>query len=82
MKIYKETSLRDFEFWSGAKYTAEVLTDEQLDQVENCLEDTAPEEGYSETEINDIFRFERGWIAEILGFDSWEALEESNSENE
>ena len=82
MKIYKETSLKDYEFWSGAKYTAEVLTSEQLDQVESYLEDTAPEEGYSETDINDIFWFERDWIAEILGFDSWEALEESNSENE
>ena len=82
MKIYKETSLRDFEFWSGAKYTAEVLTDEQLDHVESCIEETAPKEGYSDTDINDIFWFERDWIAEILGFDSWEALEESNSENE
>ena len=82
MKINKETSLRDFDFWSGAKYTAEVLTDEQLDQVESCLEETAPEEGYSDTDINDIFWFERDFIAEILGFDSWEALEQSNSENE
>lgn len=81
MKIYKETSLQDFEFWSGAKYTAEALTDEQLDQVESCLEETAPEEGYSETDINDIFLFEREYIAEMLGFDSWEALEESNREN-
>lgn len=80
MKIYKETSLQDFEFWSGAKYTAEVLTDEQLDQVESCLEETAPEGGYSETDINDIFWFDRDWIAEILGFDSWEALEESKNE--
>jgi hypothetical protein len=82
MKIYKETSLQDFEFWSGAKDTAEVLTDEQLDHVESCLEETAPEDGYSEVDINDIFWFERDRIAEMLGFDSWEAPEESNSENE
>ena len=80
MKVYKETSLKDFEFWSGAKYTAEVLTDDQLDQIESYLEETAPEDGYSETDVNDIFWFERDWIAEILGFDSWEALEESNNE--
>lgn len=82
MKIYKETSLRDFEFWSGAKYTAEVLTDDQLDRIESYFEETAPEDGYSDTDINDIFWFERDWIAEMLGFDNWEALEQSNSENE
>lgn len=82
MKIYKETSLRDFEFWSGAKYTAEVLTDEQFDQLDSCLEETAPKDGYSEIEINDIFWFDRDLIADILGFDNWEALEQSNSENE
>ena len=82
MKIHKETSLKDFEFWSGARYTAEALTAEQLNQLESCLEETAPEGGYSETDINDFFWFERDGIAEILGFDSWEALEESNSKNE
>lgn len=82
MKIYTETRLKNFEFWGGAKYTAEVLTEEQFDQLESCLEETAPEDGYSETNINGIFWFERDWIAGILGFDNWEALEQSNSENE
>ena len=33
MKIYKEESLQNFEFWSGAKANAETLTSEQLDTV-------------------------------------------------
>lgn len=74
MKIYSETSLRDFEFWSGAKDRAEQLTSDQLDQIESILESEYPD-GMSDTKINDIFWFEEDWIAEILGFSSWENLE-------
>jgi hypothetical protein len=31
MKIYTEKSLRDFEFWSGAKDTVKYLTPCELD---------------------------------------------------
>lgn len=37
MKIYKEESLSNFEFWSGAKDFAEKLTDNELDQIEDNL---------------------------------------------
>lgn len=74
MKIYSETSLRNFEFWSGAKDRAEQLTYDQLDQIESILESEYPD-GMSDTEINDLFWFEEDWIANILGFSSWENLE-------
>ena len=32
MKIYEEKSLTDFEFWSGAKDNATMLTIEELEQ--------------------------------------------------
>lgn len=66
MKIYSEKSLRNFEFWSGAKENANELTIAQLDEVENILEDMYPG-GMSETEINDLFWFDFDTIKEWLG---------------
>ena len=74
MKIYSETSLHNFEFWSGAVDTAKALTYEQLDTIECILEDLCPD-GMSDTEINDLFWFEEDTIAEWLGFSSWENFE-------
>lgn len=65
MKIYKEESLRNFEFWSGAKENANELTCEQLDEVETILEDLYPE-GMEETQINDLFWFDFDTIKEWL----------------
>lgn len=80
MKIYTETSLRDFEFWSGAKYTADHLKPEDLDRIEDELQDLYPE-GLDETEVNDLFWFDSDFIAEILGFEDWEALEAAREED-
>ena len=74
MKIYAEKSLRDFEFWSGAMFTYDALTCDELDQIESVLEELYPE-GIDETHLNDLFWFETDWIAEILGYEDWEALE-------
>lgn len=68
MKIYSEKSLRNFEFWSGAKENAKEFTDEQIDQIEAILEDMYPE-GMDETEINDLFWFEPETLREWLGID-------------
>lgn len=75
MKIYKEESLRNFEFWSGAKENAKEFTDEQLDQIEAILEDMYPE-GMDETEINDLFWFEPETLREWLGIEEEEEEEE------
>lgn len=66
MKIYEEKSLRDFEFWSVAKDNAELLTCEQLDEVEQILEDSHPD-GMDSTEINDLFWFDFDTVCEWLG---------------
>lgn len=87
MKIYKEKSLRNFEFWSGAKDTVKYLTDEELDQVEAMLEESNPD-GMDETEINDFFWFEDDTIAEWLGYNDFEEImhrdddEEENDDKE
>lgn len=81
MKIYSEISLRDFEFWSGAKDRAKYLTLEELDTIEDILEEVYPE-GMNETEVNDFFWFEDETLAEWLGFDSFEEMRKRNEEEE
>ena len=68
MKIYKEESLQNFEFWSGAKANAATLTSEQLDTVETILEEIYPE-GMDETQINDIFWSDFDQVREWLGME-------------
>ena len=82
MKVYTEQSLKDFEFWSGAKDRTKYLTDDQFDTIETILEDAYPD-GMTDTEINDFFWFEEDTIADWLGYNSFEELmEESNSEDD
>jgi hypothetical protein len=66
MKIHKEESLSNFEFWSGAKDNVEKLTSEELDQIESNLEDLYPD-GMDETQINDLFWFEFDTVLEWIG---------------
>jgi hypothetical protein len=81
MKIYKEESLSNFEFWSGAKDTVKYLTDEELDTIETRLEELNPD-GMDETDINDFFWFEDDTIAEWLGYEDFEALMKRDEEDE
>ena len=82
MKIYTEQSLKDFEFWSGAKSNATMMTCEELDSVESELEELYPD-GMTDTEINDFFLFEEDTIADWLGYNSFEELiEESDREDD
>ena len=62
MKIYTEKSLREFDFWSGARDTVKYLTPGELDQIESILKECYPE-GMDETAINDFFWFEDDTIA-------------------
>ena len=69
--------LSQFHFWSGAKSTAETLTIEQLDQLDEMLPEFLGENP-SDTEINDLFWFNPDIIASSLGFADWEELEACN----
>lgn len=77
MKIYREESLSNFEFWSGAKDRAMYLTDEEFDTIESILEECYPD-GMTETEINDFFWFEEDTIAEWLGYSSFDEIMEED----
>ena len=85
MKIYREERLSRFEFWSGAKVTAERIWEEMgesgFDTVEAILEDTYPE-GIDETTLNDIFWFEPETIYEWLGMPNDDDEEEEEEEDD
>ena len=73
MRIYREIPLTEFEFWAGGKDTVEELTDSELEQIEEILEEIYPE-GMSEFEVNDLFWFERDLIAEWLGYEDFDEI--------
>ena len=79
MKIYKEESLSNFEWWSGAETTAQRIWEEQgsegFDQVEAILEDLYPD-GIDETELNDLLWFDAETVYEWLGIGDKEDAEE------
>lgn len=68
MKIYEEKSLSDFEFWSGAKSNAAMLTIAELDEVDAVLEELYSD-GITDTEINDLFWFDFGYVCELIGLE-------------
>ena len=65
--------------WAGAKDRLEAMTVSQVEQVLNILEDANAGEPMTRTELNDFFWFEEDTIADWLGFESFEALEEYNA---
>lgn len=68
MRIYKEESLTNFKFWSGAVCRAEQLYDEEFDRLECMLEELYPD-GVDETFINDLFWFDFETVCEWLGLE-------------
>ena len=72
-----EKPLSQFEFWSGAKGRTDHLTIEQLDRLDGLLPEVLGENP-TDTAINDLFWFEEDYIAQLLGFNSWKALERYN----
>jgi hypothetical protein len=66
MKTYREISLESFEFWSGAKANAAMLTSEELNYLDDVLCDLYPD-GCDETLINDLMWFEFDFCCECIG---------------
>ena len=60
--------------WSGGLQTVFDLALSELEQVMDGLEEIEPTDGYTLTDINDFFWFERDAIAEWLGFDDYDEL--------
>ena len=73
MKIYRDDSLSNFEFWSGAISNAEEFTLEELDRIGEELEVLDCEgNGYDETQINDLMWFEPEYLASLIGLE-WDS---------
>ena len=83
MKIISETSLAHFEFWSGAKDTANRIWEEKgeegFKQLEAILEDLYPD-GIDETQLNDLLWFEPETVYEWLGIEDEDEEEEKDEE--
>jgi hypothetical protein len=58
----------------------DVLTSEDCEELERQFEMEYPE-GIDLTELNDIFRFESDYIAQMLGFDDFEDLGNNRKEH-
>lgn len=82
MKYYVEDSLNNFKFWSGGKERADLLSSNQLDTVEQILEESTPERGWSDTAINDMFWFQFDTICNWLGYKDEEHLEKGISNDD
>ena len=71
MKIINDSlTLRNFDAWSGAKDTKQLILDNNKeDDFEFMMEDLYPD-GMTDTQLNDILWFETDWICETLGIDT------------
>lgn len=68
MKTYREIALESFEFWSGAKANAAMLTREELNFLDDVLCDLYPE-GVDETFVNDLLWFDFDWCCSAIGLE-------------
>lgn len=80
MRYYVEEQLYNFQFWGGAKENANLLTLQELEQIEFELSDIYPE-GLEDTQINDIFWFDFDFIAQLLGYDDEEEFHKERENN-
>ena len=78
MKTFNEnTTLVNFDAWSGAVDTKErIIQEGKADEFDNLIDELYPD-GLSETQLNDILWFEEDWLFEMLGIS-----DEEEEENE
>lgn len=80
MKVISETSLSNFQPWSGATDTRQKILQENKDEeFEAYIEETHPD-GITDTELNDFLWFEEEYIYEFLGIKNEEEESEENTE--
>lgn len=76
MKITYELDLNTFEAWSGGEDTLNRIIENGLvNEFEGILGECYPD-GMSETQLNDILRFDSDWIYESLGLETESSLKE------
>ena len=66
MKIIKEMGLENFEAWSGAIATKNIIIKaNKAEEFDYLIEELYPE-GLTDTNLNDLLWFESDWIFESL----------------
>ena len=77
MKTFNEnTTLINFDAWSGAVDTKErIINEGKADEFDNLIDELYPD-GLSETQLNDILWFEEDWLFEMLGISDDEEEDE------
>ena len=66
MKIIKVMGLENFEAWSGAIDTKNIIIEaNKAEEFDYLIEELYPE-GLTETELNDLLWFESDWLFESL----------------
>jgi hypothetical protein len=79
MEAFNETTLADFDAWSGAKDTKQTILDNNKgDKFNSLIEELYPD-GLSETKLNDILWFDSEWVFESLGISEEEEEEEEEN---
>lgn len=69
MKINYDLSLSQFEAWSGAVRTKDIIMENNLEiEFENLINELYPD-GIDATALNDILWFEDQWIFEALNIE-------------
>lgn len=69
MKIITETNFYNFDAWSSAIDTKERIINEGKEkEFEQLIEELYPD-GLTDTELNDLLRFDDKWIYETLGIE-------------
>ena len=67
MKVYYEESLKDFESWSGATETKNIIIQAgKEEEFEELIEELFPN-GVSATGLNDLLWFDSEYILNCLG---------------
>lgn len=76
MKVYQEIGIRDFEAWSGAIVTKDlIIENNKEDEFDALIEELYPD-GIDETQLNDILWFDDEWVLESLGIEDEDEDEE------
>lgn len=82
MKITKEISFSQFEPWSGAVDTYNLIAEAgKGDAFESLVEDLYPD-GLSDTELNDLLWFDSDWLLDSLGITEEDDDEDEEDEEE
>ena len=72
MKVYEELNLKDFQAWSGATETKNIIIQAgREEEFEELIEELYPN-GLSATELNDLLWFDSEEIYSCLGIENSE----------